>query len=78
MIERLYTVAEVAEALGETERYVTEKCRLREWPHQKGSRGRPSFTEQDYATVLELRAVPVAAPEVPRLSFAPRARRRAS
>lgn len=78
MIERTYTVAEVAAALGESQRHVMEKCRLREWPHQRGSRGRVSFTERDYARVLELRAVPADEPEVPRLVFAPRARRRAS
>lgn len=78
MIERLYSVAEVAEALRQTERYVLDKCRRREWPHRRLARGQVGFTEADYAAVLDLCSAPPAEPESPRLSFAPRARRRAS
>jgi hypothetical protein len=74
-LSRLHTVAEVAEALGESQRYVKEKARLREWPHRRGARGQVHFTDEDYAEVLRLMSVePVEAGE-PRFAFAPRARR---
>lgn len=80
MIQRLYTVAEVAEALGPsaTERYVTQKCRTGGWPHRRLARGAIGFTAEDYAAVLDLIAAPTTAADAPRLSFAPRSRRRAS
>jgi hypothetical protein len=71
----LHTVAQVAEALVQTERYVEERCRRREWPHRRLARGEVRFTDDDYAQILDLiRAEPVA-PEPQRLSFAPRSRR---
>lgn len=74
----LYSLPEVAAALGQTERYVQEKTRLREWPHRRLARGVVAFTAEDYAKVLELCAsAPVEMP-APRLAFAPRSRRLAS
>jgi hypothetical protein len=71
----LHTVAEVAVALGQTERYVKEKCRLREWPHRRGARGQVGFTDEDYAEVLRLMSVEPVEAAKSRFSFAPRARR---
>jgi hypothetical protein len=72
----VYSVADVAAALGETERFVSVKCRQRAWPHRRGSRGRVSFTADDYAQILELcSAPPAAAEDAPRWALAPRSRR---
>lgn len=74
-LRSLHTIADVAAALGQTERYVQEKTRQREWPHRRLARGEVRFTDDDYTQILDLiRAEPVvAAPQ--RLSFAPRSRR---
>ena len=77
MIERLLSPAEVADLLGESERYVREKCRRQEWPHRRGSRGTPRFSVDDVAEIRDLIAVPVATAASPRISFAPRSRRSA-
>lgn len=77
-LPRLHSAAEVAEALGMTERYVTEKARNGEWPHRKGPRGVALFSDEDYRQVLELIAAPVVAQAEPRLSWAPRSGRKAS
>jgi hypothetical protein len=77
-LQRLHSVAEVAEALGETERFVKDHCRAGLWPHRRGARGRISFTAEDYARVLELIAADVTTEQSPRLSFAPRSRRGAA
>jgi hypothetical protein len=71
-LPRLHSVPEVAEALGQTERYVREKARLREWPHRRLARNEVRFSDEDFAAVLELiRAEATDAPE-PRLALAPR------
>lgn len=77
-LPRTFSTAEVAEALGEDESFVKRKCRLGDWPHRRGSRGRVSFTAEDYSRVLELIAAEAQPKPEPRLSFAPRSRRRAS
>lgn len=76
-LERLHTVAQVAEALGPdvTERYVLDQCRKGVWPHRRLARGRRAFTAADYAQILELVAAEPNSTEAPRLSFAPRSRR---
>lgn len=77
-LPRNHSAAEVAHALGESERYVLDKCRAREWPHRRGARGRATFTADDFARILELIAEPEAAPTPRGLAFAPRSGRRAS
>lgn len=77
-LPQTYSVAQVAEATGQPESYVARKCRAGEWPHLRGSRGAVRFTAEQVARCLELMTVASAAPEAPRLSFAPRSRRRAS
>lgn len=74
-LPRLHTVSDVAEALGQTERYVREKARLREWPHRRLARGAVAFSDDDYAAVLELCRVEASAPAAPRLALAPRSAR---
>jgi hypothetical protein len=74
-LPRLHSVAEVAEALGQPESFVMAKCRSKEWPHTRGSRGRVGFTDQHYAAVLELMSVQPADRPAPRMAFAPRSRR---
>lgn len=75
----VYDIDEVAAALGESPGYVATKCRRSEWPHLKGARGRPKFTADQYARILELIAQdPAAEQETSRINFAPRSRRRAS
>lgn len=74
-LPRNFTVAEVAEALTVPEHYVKTKCRRREWPHRKGSRGTPLFTAEDVAAIRELMAVPAESQPEPRIQFAPRSRR---
>ena len=77
-LPRLHSVADVAAALGQTERYVREKARLREWPHRRLGRNEAWFSDEDIAAVLDLvRVEPVAVPE-PRLALAPRSARRRS
>lgn len=71
-LPRLHPAAEVAEALGQSERYVLDRARSGAWPHRKGARGAVLFSNEDYLQVLELIAVPVQAPAEKRLSFAPR------
>ena len=75
-LPQLFTAAEVARALQQTERFVQEKVRLHEWPHRRGARGAALFTAADYDRILELIAVPVAAPAATRLAFAPGSRNR--
>lgn len=77
-LPHLYTVAEVARALGQTERYVKDRCRQRLWPHRRLARGQVGFTAEDYAAVLELAKADVAAPANPRVAWAPRSRRGAA
>lgn len=74
-LERLLSVAEVADLLGETPTYVQQQCRRQLWPHRRLARGRIAFTAEDYAGVLELCAQDVAAPDNPRMAFAPRSRK---
>lgn len=74
-LPRTFSAFDIAKALGETERYVRDKCRAGEWPHKRGSRGTPRFTQADFDRILELIAVPEEAQPAPRLSFAPRSRR---
>lgn len=74
-LPRLHSLEEVAEALNETPHYVRDKCRRSLWPHRKGSRGRPSFTDEDYARVLELIAADAQQQDEPRFALAPRSRR---
>jgi hypothetical protein len=78
-LPQLHSVADVAAALGETERFVAEKARLREWPHRRGARGRVGFTDDDFQAVLELIAQPASQTPAPTrrgLSLAPRSARR--
>lgn len=77
-LPRNHAVAEVAEALGESEYYVRERCRRGEWPHRKGARGRPSFTAEDFAAILEIVKAEPSAPANPRVAWAPRSRRGAA
>jgi hypothetical protein len=77
-LPHLRTVAEVAEALGESQHFVKEKCRLKEWPHWRGSRGRVGFTDQHFAEIVELCSVEASAEPSTRFAFAPRSNRRAS
>lgn len=77
-LPRVRSVEEVADALGETGRFVKDKCRAREWPHVKLGRGRIAFTDEQYARVLELIATPVEDTTPRGLSFAPRSRRGAA
>lgn len=77
-LQRLHSVEEVADAIGETPNYVKAKCRAREWPHRRGARGRVHFTTEDYARVLELIAADVTAEAPERLAFAPRSKRGAA
>ena len=74
-LPRLRTVTEVADALGESEHFVKEKCRLKEWPHWRGSRGRVGFTDQHFAEIVALCSVEASAEPSPRFAFAPRSRR---
>lgn len=76
-LQPLHSLEDVAAALGETPYFVKEKCRRREWPHIRGARGKPSFTAEQYAQILDLIAEPVAAEPQPRIAFAPRSRRSA-
>jgi len=71
-LPKLHTVTEVADAIGQTERYVKEKCRRREWPHARFARGEPRFSAEDFAAVMELCRVEVAEDAEPRWSLAPR------
>lgn len=72
----LHSVADVAQALGQTERYVKEKARLREWPHRRLARGVVAFSDDDYAAVLQLLRVEAEpASASPRLVLAPRSAR---
>jgi hypothetical protein len=75
-LPRLFTSAEVAWALQVSESYVRQKARAREWPHRRGPRGTPLFSRDDVAQILELMKSPVVAPTEPRVSFAPKSRRR--
>lgn len=78
-LEPTHSLEEVAAALGQTPRYVADKCRARLWPYRKGAYRQMRFTAADYAQILELIAqAPAVEPEQPRMSFAPRSRRRAS
>lgn len=70
-----HTVEEVAAALHEVPRYVRAKCHAREWPHCRGSRGRITFTDAQFAEILEIRARPAAEVAEPRWALAPRSRR---
>lgn len=74
-LAKTYSAFDVAKALGETERYVKEKTRTGEWPHRKGSRNTPRFTQADFDRILELIAVPEESQRMPRLALAPRSRR---
>ncbi len=71
----LRTVAEVAAALGETEHFVKAKCRRRDWPHWRGSRGRVGFTDEHFAEIVRLSSVDVTADPAQRFALAPRSRR---
>lgn len=71
----LISVADVADALGETEHFVKQRCRRHEWPHRRLGRGRVAFTAADYLQILALIAEPVEASEPTGLAFAPRSRR---
>lgn len=71
-LPRLHTAAEVAQALRQTERFVREKARQGVWPHRRGARGAPLFSDENYARILELMAVPERAQPEPGWSFAPR------
>jgi prophage antirepressor-like protein len=77
-LEPLHTAADVAQALGQTERYVKDRCRRREWPHRRLARGEVGFTAEDYAKILELTAIPAEQEPNPRIAFAPRSRRGAA
>ena len=70
-----FTVAEVAETTRQTDHYVKQKCRRREWPHRKGARGVPFFTADDVAAIVELCAAPAEAETTERFALAPRSRR---
>lgn len=74
----VHSLADVAAALGENENYVKERCRRREWPHLRGARGKPSFTDEQYRQILEIRSVAASAADDQRIAFAPRSGRRAS
>lgn len=75
-LERLFTVAEVADALNVSERFVQDKCRRKAWPHRRLSRSF-AFTGQDYDAILELSAASTTVSEPTGLAFAPRSRRSA-
>lgn len=77
-LQPLHSVADVADALGTTERYVKDKARSREWPHVRVARGEIKFTADDYARVLELMRVDVEPSAPARLALAPRSGRRRS
>lgn len=53
-LPRLYTPAEVAQAMGQTAHYVEVQARHGGWPHRKVARGAIRFSAEDYAAVLEL------------------------
>jgi hypothetical protein len=74
-LTRTFSAFDVAKALGETERYVRDKCGAGEWPHRRGSRNTPRFTQADFDRILELIAVPEEGPQTTRLALAPRSRR---
>lgn len=76
-LPRIYTVAEVAAALRETEHYVRQRCRKHEWPHRRGPRGMPTFTAEQVAEIVALTAVPVESEPQQRFAMAPRSRRSA-
>lgn len=77
-LPRLFTAAEVAEALRVTEYYVEQQTLRRAWPHRRGPRGVRLFTAEDVAAITDLMAQQVENAPAPRVSFAPRSRRGAA
>lgn len=77
-LERTHSADEVAEALDFSVEYVKRKARAGEWPHCRGPRNSPRFTDAQYRQILELIAVPVQSSPEPRLSWAPRSGRRSA
>lgn len=62
-LPQVFTAAEVADALGQTEHYVTRQARTGKWPHIRVARGAIRFTQDDVDAVLELcRQRPAAQP----------------
>ena len=79
-LPRLFTPAEVAEALQQSENYVITQCRAGRWPCRRGARNSIRLSAEDVTRIVELLAQP--ADEMQSLSFlTPRSqarRRRAS
>lgn len=53
-LPRLFTPAEVAEALQVKESYVTTKARRREWPHSRMARGAIRFSGADVEAIVAM------------------------
>lgn len=77
-LPRLFTPAEVAEALQQSENYVLRQCRAGRWPHVRVARNAIRLTAEDFAAVVGLchttgtRTQPVADEMAPLPSRRPR------
>jgi hypothetical protein len=61
-LPRLFTPAEAARALAQTEHYVREKARRREWPHSRMARGAVRFSVADLEAIIGMTHQPVGEP----------------
>lgn len=53
-LPKVFTASDLADALDQTEHYVTRQARTGKWPHIRVARGAIRFTQEDVDAVLEL------------------------